>query len=48
VSHKIGNSEAISMFLGIRYEEVAFLLRFVENAIDSILTSNVWSGESEK
>lgn len=47
VSHKMGNSEAIQMFVGIRYQECAFLIRFVEHAIDSILASNVWSGDSE-
>jgi len=45
ISHKVGNNEANSMFLGIKYEEIAFMIRFVINAIDSILHSNVWTGE---
>jgi hypothetical protein len=46
VSHKIGGGESNSMFLGIKYEEIAFLIRFVTNAIDSVLINNVWTGET--
>ena len=47
VSHKMGGGEPNSMFLGIKYEEIGFLVRFIVNAMDSVLVTNVWTGDPQ-